>query len=94
MKCRRKEEYDCFYLTRDNTDEFLEWFNNLGLKYKYDYIKNYENYLFVATKHDEKHYNDFEFFYGDWCVFDGIQFLSYNDNTFKKIYDLVEDKEM
>lgn len=62
MKCRRKEEYDCFYLTRDNTDEFLEWFNNLGLKYKYDYIKNYENYLFVATKHDEKHYNDFEFF--------------------------------
>ena len=94
MKCRKKKGYDCFYLTRDNINEFLNWFNNLGLRYKYDYIKDYENYLFLATKHDEEHYNDFEFYYDYWYVFNGIQFLSYNDNIFKKIYDLVEDKEM
>ncbi len=108
MKCRKKKGYDCFYLTKDNTNEFLKWINNLGLKQRYNYmeVEDCDTYLFVATEklgenydymslllssiNDEDHYYKHEFWYDYWYVFNGANFLSYNDDAFKRIYEVEE----
>lgn len=110
MKCRKKKGYDCFYLTKDNTNEFLKWINNLDLKQKYNYMEDCDTYLFVATEklgedydymslllssiNDENHYYNHEFWYDYWHVFRDGSFYMYSDEMFKSVYDLVDDKEM
>lgn len=92
MKCRKKKGYDCFYLTKDNTDEFLKWINNLGIKQKYNYMEDYDTYLFVATeKLDENYDYNHEFWYDYWYVFRDGSFYMYSDEMFKSVYDLVVD---
>lgn len=68
MKVRRKEVLDCFYLTKDNVDEFVKWcwgYIRLcdfpsGNDFKYNIVKN------------EK------YFYIDWVACKTKRYFSYN----------------
>lgn len=41
MKCRSKLKYDCFYLTKDNIEEFIKWFS------KYNIVNTYKNVMII-----------------------------------------------
>ena len=64
MKVRRKEVLDCFYLTKDNIDEFVKWC--------WDYIRLYGNDLeYNIVKEDR-------YFYIDWVTCRIKHHFSYN----------------
>lgn len=54
MKARRKEVFDCFYLTKDNVGEFVKWCWNYirlrdfpsGNDFKYNIVKN-DGYFYI-----------------------------------------------
>lgn len=91
MKCRKKKGYDCFYLTRDNVKEFLEWFGKYNTVHSYN---NCDDYLEVCIGYIDNEEDVFEFGYDSWQVFNDGSFYEYINGIFNKMYEIVEDKEM
>ena len=90
MKCSRKERYECFYLTRDNVKEFLNWFG----KYKpIDTYNNCDDYISIIIGFVDNEYS-YKFYYDHWQVFKDGSFYEYINGIFNKMYEIVEDKEM
>ena len=52
MKCRSKLRYDCFYLTKDNIEEFLEWFSKYNIVNTYKKCNDYLEYVVVLVMMD------------------------------------------
>ena len=89
MKCRKKKGYDCFYLTKDNVKEFLEWFGKYNTVHSYN---NCDDYLDVCIGYIDNEEDVFKFDYNSWQIFndnDGL-FYEYNDKTFNKLYEIIE----
>ena len=68
MKIRRKEVFDCFYLTQDNVDEFVKWC--------WDYIRlrdfpSGNDFKYNIVKNDR-------YFYIDWVTCKTKRYFSYN----------------
>lgn len=85
MKCRSKLRYDCFYLTKDNIEEFLEWFS------KYNIVNTYKkcnDYLEVCCGFGDDGY---EFYYNHWQMFKDGSFYECSDGIFKIAYELVDE---
>lgn len=68
MKVKRKEVLDCFYLTKDNIDEFVKWC--------WDYIR-----ICDFPSGNDLEYNivkNERYFYIDWTTCRTKRYFSYN----------------
>lgn len=90
MKCVRKEQYECIYLTKQNRDEvvkilnprfeneqmLIEEDNNRYFAYKYLGMKMYYSYNHWYVKNVDEYYT--------WSC--------YTDEEFKEEFELVEER--
>lgn len=83
-------KYNCFYLTRDNVEAFLEWFKWLGEKSVNTY-KDCKDHLEIYTDiFNQKGVANF--YYDHWQIFKDDHFYDCgNDVIFKMLYELVEE---
>lgn len=71
MKVRRKEVLDCFYLTKDNIDEFVKWCweyiricDSSGNDYEYNIVKNDKHYFCIDWETCKvRRYFNYNFYY-------------------------------
>lgn len=82
MKCvlRETKEFECFYLSEYNVEEFVEWLNK-NSNCEYEYINSYKNYISV-------YYDNVSFDYdiNRWYVWKYEGLYDYDEDTFDKIY--------
>ena len=80
MKCRSRTEYDCFYLSKSNIEEFVEWVKSFN--FNIISTDDYDNYLEVIGY-------TFEFYYNRWYVYKDGQLFDYDPEYFLKHYSLI-----
>ena len=83
MKCilREIEEFECFYLTENNIDEFIKWINkNSNSNYKYEYLDSYEDYIKIYYEE-----LSFDLDLNKWYVWKDFLY-DYDEDVFNKIY--------
>lgn len=83
MKCvlRETKEFECFYLTENNIDEFIKWLNkNSNSNCKYEYLDWYKNYIKIYY---EK--LSFDLDLNRWYVWKDSLY-DYDEDVFNKIY--------
>lgn len=82
MKCvpRETKEFECFYLSEYNVEEFVEWLNK-NSNCEYEYINSYKNYISV-------YYDNVSFDYdiNRWYVWKYEVLYDYDEDIFNKIY--------
>lgn len=94
MKCTSKTEYDCFFLYKNNVEEFIEWINNKFTKV-YNYII-YDDFLIMSFEDpddsDEEIFdeelNNFKCYYNRWYVIKHGDLFDYDAEYFIKQYNL------
>lgn len=108
MKCRHRTEYDCFYLTKDNVDKFIEWFKRHVTFFNYKYFKPCEDedvyeYLYAATRDPdsidsnddfEENFEEDKFYYNLWYVVSGKSLHCYSDGEFRMYFNVVDKNEI
>ena len=97
MKCTSKKEYDCFYLDKNNIDDFMKMYkakiNNNVVSYKYD--DDNGNSCVVIKINDEYCGDDIDFYelYYDvnrWYVLKDGDLFDYSNDMFKEMYAVDE----
>lgn len=93
MKCTSKIEYDCFFLYKNNIEEFIEWINNKFTKV-YNYII-YDDFLIMSFEdpnYDEEIFdeelNNLKCYYNRWYVIKHGDLFDYDAKYFIKQYNL------
>ena len=90
MKCVRKEQYECIYLTRQNREEVLKIFEP-NIDGEYIFIKE-DNDRHCIVEH-LGWYRSYHF-YNRWYVL-GVEdytWSCYTDEEFKEEFELVEER--
>ena len=95
MKVRRKGVFDCFYLSKDNVDEFIKWC--------WDYIRLYGNDIeYNIVKEDRrfyidwftcgtKHYFDYNKYYIIYAADHEFEYVhSYTKKEFEEEFEVIE----
>ena len=95
MKVRRKGVFDCFYLSKDNVDEFIKWC--------WDYIRLYGNDIeYNIVKEDRrfyidwftcgaKHYFDYNKYYVIYAADHEFEYVhSYTKKEFEEEFEVIE----
>ena len=89
MKCtRRKEQFDCIYLTKQNRDEFLKKFEpDIGTVWKSMKKDNDKYFIVEAPLYKTVYY------YNNWYV-TGMYYTwkRYTDEEFREEFELVEER--
>lgn len=89
MKCTSKIEYDCFYLDKNNVNEFLMWIDENFLD---DYCyKIYDKFIaiqFGSIEFDDE-LDSYQYYYNRWYVIKDMNLFSYNPQLFLERYDLI-----
>lgn len=83
MKCvlREIEEFECFYLTENNIDDFIKWLNkNSNSNYKYEYLDSYEDYIKIYYEE-----LSFDLDLNKWYVWKDSLY-DYDEDVFNQIY--------
>ncbi len=86
MKCTSKAEYDCYYLSIDNIEKFIEWIS------KYTIVSDYKNlngYLLIHL--EDTIFYVFKLGYNRWYVFKNKRFYGYSSEYFFKHYNVIFD---
>lgn len=88
MKCRYKEPMECFYLTKDNYEEFLNKFFNLSCD---DYIIIYDkDYLKFKLK-DGNDDLDYYYLYNHYYILEYSKIIiRYTKEEFEKIFEVIK----
>lgn len=85
MKCRRKEQFECVYLTKQNRDEFLKKFEpDIDTVWK-SIIEDNDIYFIVENPLYKTVY-----YYNNWYI-PGVCYTCehYTDEEFKEEFELV-----
>ena len=101
MKCTRKEQFDCVYLTKQNRDEVLKILDPFldkevfifGKKEKAFIEEDNDKYCIVNHSYGNSSYKHY-YFYNRWYTSDDESYLwgsSYTDEEFKEEFELVEE---
>lgn len=82
MKCvlRETKEFECFYLSEYNVEEFVEWLNK-NSNCEYEYINSYKNYISVYCDNVS-----FDYDINRWYVWKYEVLYDYDEDIFNKIY--------
>lgn len=83
MKCvlRETKEFECFYLSEYNVEEFVEWLNkNSNSNCKYEYLDSYEDYIRIYYEE-----LSFDLDLNRWYVWKDSLY-DYDEDVFNKIY--------
>lgn len=89
MKCINKTEYDCFYLDKNNVDEFLMWIDE-HFPDNYCY-KIYDKFITIQFGHIifDDGLDDLQCYYNRWYVIKDMNLFSYSSELFLKKYNLI-----
>lgn len=90
MKCVRKEQYECIYLTKQNREEVLKIFEP-NIDGEHIFIKE-DNDRHCIVEHLGWHRT--YYFYNRWYVL-GLEYHTWNcytDEEFKEEFELVEGR--
>lgn len=89
MKCTSKTEYDCFYLDKNNIDEFLMWIDeHFPNNYCYKIYDKFIAIQFGSIEFDDELYS-YQYYYNRWYVIKDMNLFSYNPQLFLERYDLI-----
>ena len=87
MKCRRKEQFECVYLTKQNRDEFLKKFEpDIDTVWK-SIIEDNDRYFIVENPLYKTVY-----YYNNWYI-TGVYYTCehYTDEEFKEEFELLDE---
>lgn len=89
MKCTSKTEYDCFYLDKNNIDEFLMWIDeHFPNNYCYKIYDKFIAIQFGSIEFDDE-LDSYQYYYNRWYVIKDMNLFSYNPELFLERYDLI-----
>lgn len=88
MKCvpRETKEFECFYLKKNNIDEFIKWLNknsNYNYNYKYEYLDSYEDYIKIYYEE-----LSFDLYLNRWYIWKDFLY-DYDEDVFNQIYRMI-----
>lgn len=88
MKCTSKTEYDCFYLDKNNVDEFLMWIDeHFPDNYCYKIYDKFITIQFGSIEFDNL--DSHQCYYNRWYVIKNWNLLDYDPEIFLKKYNLI-----
>lgn len=77
------KEYNCFYLTKENIEEFIKWIK----QYKAIFDYNIDDYSVNVFTYNADHFTDSIIFkYNNWYVYRNYGFYGYSIEEFKNEY--------
>lgn len=97
MKVRRKKVLDCFYLTKDNVDEFVKWcwdyikLSKNGRTLEHNIIKNDRDFYIDWVTCGTKHYFSYDCYYVIYAAdyeFEDVH--TYTKREFEEEFEVIE----